>query len=99
MAYQSPHSDTRLRALQTDLNNLINGQRDMLNDISSLRSKKEAAIQRITREYDTEIEYLERKRKTAESKIPDIQRQIDRRQQELDAEAARNAKSSMFGRR
>jgi len=99
MAFQSPHNDTRLRTLQTDLNNLITGQREMLADINSLRAKKDAALLRLAREYDTEIEYIERKRRTGEAKIPEVQRQIERRQQELDREAERAAKTNSLGRR
>jgi peptidoglycan hydrolase CwlO-like protein len=84
-------NDSRLQNLQKDLENLHKSQAAIREDIAYLRKTMEAKVARIRSEYGDDIQSLERKYTTASNRIPDITRQIETRQRELDAELKRSA--------
>ncbi|MES2966963.1 MAG: hypothetical protein V4668_04200 [Patescibacteria group bacterium] len=84
-------SDSRLQSLQKDLENLNKAQAAITEDIRSLRLKMEARLAQIRTEYGNDITALERKFDANTRRIPDISRQIENRQLELQRELERSA--------
>ncbi len=81
-------SDSRLQSLQKDLENLNKAQVAITEDIRSLRSKMESRLAQIRTEYGNDITSLERKFDTNTRRIPEVSRQIETRQSELERTAA-----------
>lgn len=84
-------SDTRLQSLQGELDSLHRAQSDARKEIERLQNSRDAKMEQIRRDYDNDIAGYERKYGTASSRIPDITRQIDTRQRELQRELERSA--------
>jgi len=82
----SAFNDSRLKTLQKDLDNLLEGQRLMLQDITTLRTRMERETESIRKQYVGDIEQIERKRKSAENRVPDVRRQIENREREITQE-------------
>ena len=84
-------NDTRLQSLQKDLENLQRAQTAITEDIRTLRRTMEAKIERLRTEYGNDILSLERKYDANTKRIPDVNRQIDTRQRELERERERSS--------
>lgn len=84
-------SDSRLQNLQKDLENLSKAQSAIMEDIRSLRNTMDAKVKRIQTEYGNDIAALERKYDGNARRIPDVSRQIETRQSELEREQQKNA--------
>jgi len=82
----SAFNDSRLKTLKNDLDNLLEGQRLMLQDITTLRTRMERETERIRKQYVGDIEQIERRRKSAENRVPDVRRQIENREREITQE-------------
>lgn len=90
-------SDSRLQNLQKDLENLTRAQTAITEDIRSLRSTMEAKVKRIQSDYGNDILALERKYDGNARRIPDVNRQIETRQGELEREQQKNATRNSTG--
>ena len=84
-------SDTRLQSLQNELESLHRAQTDARKEVDRLQKARDIKLEQVRRDYDSEISGYERKYTTATNRLPDITRQIDTRQRELDRELARKA--------
>ena len=87
-------SDSRLTTLQRDLESLHRAQTDARKEVERLQKARDAKMEQIRRDYDSEIQSAERKYTTATSRIPDTTRQIESRQRELEAEMRRSSANS-----
>ncbi|MES2749457.1 MAG: hypothetical protein V4606_03620 [Patescibacteria group bacterium] len=84
-------SDSRLQSLQSELESLHRAQTDARKEVERLQKARDAKLEQIKREYDSDIAGYERKYGTANSRIPDVTRQIENRQRELQRELERSA--------
>jgi DNA repair ATPase RecN len=87
-------SDSRLQNLQKDLENLSRAQSAIMEDIRSLRTTMDSKIKRIQTEYGNDISALERKYDGNARRIPDVSRQIETRQAELERELQSKTQTS-----
>jgi DNA repair ATPase RecN len=95
-------SDSRLQNLQKDLENLQKAQTAITEDIRTLRSTMDAKVKRIQIDYGNDIASLERKYDGNTRRMPDVSRQIEARQRELERERekqAANTNSAPYGMR
>jgi chromosome segregation ATPase len=84
-------TDSRLQSLQRELEDLHKTQVNTREEIARLQKTLESKIDRLRSEYGSDIQSLERKYTASTGRIPDITRQINTRQNEIDREQQRNA--------
>ena len=84
-------SDSRLQNLQKDLENLQKAQIAITEDIRSIRRTLDDKVKRIQNDYGNDIAALERKYDGNTRRIPDINRQIEARQLEIEREQQKSA--------
>ncbi len=90
-------TDSRLQNLQKDLENLNKAQVAITEDIRSLRKTMEDKVKRIQNDYGNDISTLERKYDGNTRRIPDVNRQIEARQNEIERDLQNNATRNSSG--
>lgn len=86
--------DSRLQGYQRELKKLVQDQSKFSTEVTRLRTKMNAELDNIQRSYKREIEIAERSLETTTRSLPDAQRRVESRQEELTRESQNKAAST-----
>jgi hypothetical protein len=79
--------DQTLQRLRQDHQTLVSNQQKIYEDIQQLNSRKLLEIRKVEERYDRDIDMLHHKLEEAKRRLPDIERHIQKREDELRREA------------
>jgi len=81
--------DSKLQTLRKDHQNLIQAQQQLYEDIRRLNDQKLLEVRKVEEKFDLQVDGLNRKLEETKRRLPDIDRQIQKREDELRREAQR----------
>ncbi|HMA78961.1 MAG TPA: hypothetical protein VKP88_07610 [Candidatus Paceibacterota bacterium] len=81
--------DSKLQTLRKDHQNLIQAQQQLYEDIRRLNDQKLLEVRKVEEKFDLQVDGLNRKLEETKRRLPDIDRQIQKREDEIRREAQR----------